>query len=154
MMLLQEPQNFDSRFDIVSCFLERDGRFLLLHRCDHKSEGDTWGAPAGKTDKGEDLLDATARELFEETGIRIPREDLNYWGKTFVRYPGYDFVYHMSSAKCPPGSVIKINPKEHKGFRWTTPEEALAMPLIMDEDMSIKLFYKLVKPGDAEAGRR
>ncbi|MGD0729023.1 MAG: NUDIX hydrolase [Candidatus Micrarchaeaceae archaeon] len=143
MMFLSEPRDFNPRFDIVSCFLEYEGKFLILHRCDNKSEGNTWGAPAGKMEKSEDLIDATARELSEETGVLIPREKFKYWGKTFVRYPEYDFVYHMCSAVCPPNVIVKINPKEHKDFRWVTPEEALKMNLIMDEDTSIKIFYKL-----------
>jgi 8-oxo-dGTP pyrophosphatase MutT (NUDIX family) len=122
---------------------------LLLHRVDHTSEGNGWGAPAGKAEKGEDLLSATVRELLEETGVTVQREKMKYWGKTFVRYPTYEFVYHMYSANLPAGSVIKINPREHKDFRWVTPEEALKMPLVKDEDMSIKLFYKLVNPNDA-----
>jgi 8-oxo-dGTP pyrophosphatase MutT (NUDIX family) len=145
MMFVEKPADFNPRFDIVSCFLEDGGKFLLLHRSDMVNDGDTWGAPAGKAEKGEDLLDATARELLEETGIIIPKEKLKHWGRTFVRYPKYDFVYYIYSAKFPAGSSVKINPREHKDFRWVTPEEALAMPLIMDEDMSIKLFYGLIQ---------
>lgn len=144
MMFLKEPAGFKSRFDIVSCFLEDEGKFLLLHRSKVENQGNTWGAPAGKAEKGEDLIDATVRELLEETSIAIPKEKMKYWGKTFVRYSSYDFVYHMCSAKYPAGSAVKLNPREHQSFKWVTPEEALAMPLIQDEDMSIKLFYKLL----------
>ncbi|MEI7961663.1 MAG: NUDIX hydrolase [archaeon] len=143
MMLLKQPVDFNSKFDIVSCFLENKGKFILLHRVDHKSEGNTWGAPAGKVEAGEDLLSATVRELFEETGVQVRKEDLFYWGKTYVRYPKYDFVYHMYSAKMPADAKIVLNKKEHKDFAWVTPSEALKMQLMMDEDMSVKLFYKI-----------
>jgi 8-oxo-dGTP pyrophosphatase MutT (NUDIX family) len=145
MMFIQKPSGFNSKFDVVSCFLEHEGRFLLLHRSDSENEGNRWGAPAGKVEKGEDLLDAATRELFEETGITLRKERLRYWGKTFVRYPKFDFVYHIYSTEHLGGPQIKINLKEHKNFRWVTPTEALAMPLMMDEDTSIKLFYKLMQ---------
>ncbi len=142
MMFLEKPTDFDPRMETVSCFLERDGRFLLLHRCDHKSEGDTWGVPAGKMEQGEDILDATIRELYEETGVRAVSGELKYWGKVFVRYPEFDFVYHISSMRCPAEAAIRINPKEHKDLRWVTQEEALSMNLIRDFDTVIKLFYR------------
>ncbi len=143
MMYLQEPQNFRPRFEIVSCFLEDSGRFLLLRRSDAESQANTWGVVAGKVEKGEEAPGAMAREMFEETGIRIPEDDMSYWGKTFVRYQDYNFVYHMFSTEFPQGNSITLDPREHKDFRWVTPEEALSMPLIQDEDMSIKLFYKI-----------
>jgi len=143
MMFVKKPADFNSKFDIVSCFLERDGKFLILQIADHKDQCGTWGAPAGKANEGEDLVDATIRELFEESGVLIKKENLKYWGVTFVRYPKYDYNYYMYFAKCPAGVEIKINPKEHKSFKWVTPKEALEMNLMRDEDMSVKLFYKI-----------
>ncbi len=143
MLSLQEPANFRPKFEVVSCFIKDGERFLMLHRTDGEDEGDRWGVPAGKVEKGETLLDAILREAFEETGIGIGKMNIRYWGKTFVRYPDYDFIYHVYSTVLPESRGVKINEKEHKDFRWVTPEEALKMPLIRDEEMSIKLFYGL-----------
>jgi len=144
MMYLERPADFQSKFEITSCFIEHKGKFLLLHRCDNKPEGNTWGAPAGKVHDGETLQQATLRELAEETGVIFLEKDLKYWGKVFVKYAKYDFVYHIFSASLPPKTTIKINNKEHKNFKWVTPTEALKLPLIQDEDTSIKIFYKLM----------
>lgn len=39
-----------------------------------------WALPGGHVDKGESSLDASARELFEETGITVPTADLRQVG--------------------------------------------------------------------------
>lgn len=36
---------------------------------------------------------------------------------------------------------VVINPYEHSEFRWVSPQEALALPLVHDLAESIVLFY-------------
>ena len=51
--------------------LDPDGRVLLLNiRQAPGSERTNWVAPGGGVESGESVLDAAARELFEETGIQ------------------------------------------------------------------------------------
>ncbi len=143
MIYKERPQNFNPKFDVVSCFVECDGEILLLHRQDHKPEGNTWGVPAGKVNAGESLLEAVTREVQEETGLILASSQLSYFGKVFVKYPEYDFVYHICHTKLYQKEKVVINHKEHKGFRWISPENALNIPLIQDLDACIKLFYEL-----------
>jgi len=144
LMLYQtKPQNFNPKFDVVSCFLEHNQKILLLHRQDHKPEWNTRGVPAWKVNDGEKILNTMIRELREETSHQISHSKLTYFQKTFVQYPNYDFVYHIYHAKLNQTPIIKINDDEHKDFKRVTPQEALAMDLIQDEDTCIKIFYGL-----------
>ncbi len=143
MIYKERPQNFNPEFDVVSCFVEHDGEILLLHRQDHKPEGDTWGVPAGKTNAGEKIIEAMIRELREETGLRLPSSRLSYFGKVFVKYPDYDFIYHIYHTKLNQRRKVAINHKEHKNFGWISPENALNKRLIQDLDACIKLFYEI-----------
>lgn len=138
------PENFNASFETVSCFCEYDGKFLLLHRQDHKSEGNKWGVPAGKIDAGENALKAMVREIKEETGFNIPSQQLIYFNKVYVRYPDYDFVYYMFHTILNQQQKVKINHKEHKNFKWVSPESALKMDLVLDLDKCVKLFYKIL----------
>jgi 8-oxo-dGTP pyrophosphatase MutT (NUDIX family) len=140
MIFREKPEGFISRFDVVSCFLERDGKILLLLRQDHKPQGNTWGVPAGKVDEGESKEDSIRREIIEETGYAVTG-NIDFVATLYVRYPGYDFMYHMFHYIVADDTDIIIEPSEHKAYRWVTPREALQLPLIEDEDACIELFY-------------
>lgn len=141
MIYEEMPGDFDSAFEVVSCFVEHNGKILLLHRQDHKPQGDTWGGPAGKIDEGEDIHEAIRRETEEETGIFL--KDPIYFKKLFVRFPEYDFVYHIFHEMLDELPEVKLCKTEHKDFNWISPRDALGMNLILDEDFCIKLFYDL-----------
>lgn len=137
------PDGFNPKFEVVSCFVEHNGEILLLHRQNHKPQGDTWGVPAGKIDVNEKISDAILREIKEETGFEISSSKISYYGKVYVRYPTYDFVYHTFYTKLSVKLIAQINLQEHKEFRWESPKNALNLPLIQDLDSCIKIFYKI-----------
>jgi len=139
----KKPADFNAKLDVVSCFLEHDGEFLLLHRQDNIPQGDTWGVPAGKKKAQETPLQAMRRELEEETGITTEEGVFGYFREVYVKYPEFDFVFHIFYLRLTEKPEIRLNPSEHKAFVWVRPHEALRMKLIPDEDCVIKLFYKL-----------
>ena len=102
---------------MVSCLLECNGRFVLLHRQDNKIHGDKWRQPAGKVDlSDEDNLDAMTRELIEETGLEVKREELNFYKTFFVSNPDRDFLYHYFSVHLNEQPVIILSKKNTKVF--------------------------------------
>lgn len=143
MIFTRKVEGFDPKFEIVGVFCEHEGKILLLHRNDNKPQGNTWGVPAGKVEDGEDITHAILRELEQETGISIDPDQLKYFTKLYVRYPEYDFVYHIFHLRLNKPQNIKINSNEHKGFVWIEPRNALKLNLIGDLGKCIKLFYGL-----------
>ena len=143
MIHLTKPETFNPRFEVVSCFLEDEGKILLLHRHNHKPEGDSWGVPAGKVDEGESIDGAMVRELFQETGYQVREDELRYIQKVYVKYPTFDFIYRIYHLPLSQKRAIMIASSEHKGYEWAVPAEALQKNLIRDLDTCIKLFYKL-----------
>lgn len=142
MLYKRKPKNFNPKLEVVGCFCEFDNKFLLLQRQDYKPQGGQWGLPGGKIDLGEKAIEAIAREINEETGLDITQADISFFKKVFVRYPDFDFVYHIFHTSLTKKDGVKIRETEHKNFNWFSLEEALMIDFIGDLDGCIKLFYK------------
>lgn len=54
-----------------------DDKILLVHPTNASWQKSALGIPKGGIDDNEDPLDAAVRELYEETGIQVTKEDLN-----------------------------------------------------------------------------
>ncbi len=58
------------------CYIENDGRYLMLHRCKHKNGGSDvndgkWIGVGGHIEEGESPSECVKREILEETGLSI-----------------------------------------------------------------------------------
>lgn len=142
MIYSKQPKDFIPDIEVVGCLVEFNGKILLLHRHDNKPEGNKWGLPGGKIDKEDININvAMLRELQEETGLILNEKDLIFYKTFFVSHLGYNFLYHYFNCKLEGIPEIIIAEKEHKAFSWLTSEEALCMPLVMDEDYCLKDYY-------------
>ena len=143
---LEKPIHFNPKAAVVGCcYLHYQDKILLLHRQDFKAEGNRWGIPGGKLNSGENIIDLIVREVFEETGLHLDKSKVHYIGKVYITVQNFDFEYHMVDYLEPvtnPGD-IKINFKEHKGFTWVTPKEALSMDLMTDEGTCFAITFGL-----------
>ena len=140
MIYQQIPEKFNPKFEVVGCFVRCKGEIILLHRRDHKPQGDTWGIPSGKIHAGESALETACRETEEETGIAIPKNKMHFFSKIFVKYSDYDFIYHMFQAELDRKAEIRISQSEHKAAKWISPKDALSLPLIEDLAGCMELF--------------
>ena len=84
-----------------------DDKLLLLRQ----PPGTGWSLPAGLMDRGERPVEAAARELFEESGIRLKTEDLEAGNpNAIVHRAGWiDCVFF---ATVPPGTETKVDGAE------------------------------------------
>jgi len=139
MIYKEKPENFNPKLEAVGCFIERDGKILLLHRQPWRPEGNTWGLPAGKVYKGEEITDAIVREIKEETGLTMSKNDVTFLWRLYIKYPTYDSIFNVFKTSTNEKHIV-INNEEHQNFKWVSPTEALGMPLIGDLDEGIKLF--------------
>lgn len=145
MVFREEPEGFRSAVDVVGCYVEYGGRFVLLQRHPRQSHGGKWCQPAGKIDQGESIHQAMKRELKEETGIDVPETNLKFLAPVYVTAGDKQFIFHAFSTTLAREPEIKLNPYEHVDFKWMSPHEVLQLPpdeLIHDFHDTMKLFYK------------
>lgn len=141
MIFRKKPSGFNPAFEVVNCFFEFDKKILLLKRHSSKFQGGRWGGPGGKVDPGEERSEALTREIFEETGLKVSKDDLIFFKSVFVKHSAHDFTYHMYHYQLPKKLSVVINPLEHEGYKWATPQEAIKMDLVEDQVACVKMFY-------------
>jgi 8-oxo-dGTP diphosphatase len=135
MLFKSKPDDFSPKFEVVTGFLMHQGRFLVMqYSAGKKVQPNRWGTPAGKLSQNEGHLEGLTRELLEETGIVFAPDQFEYVDTFFIRYPAFDYTYHMYKTELPHlPETITIDPGEHQAFRWVTPEEAAMLDLIDEE---------------------
>lgn len=134
------PKDFCPNMEVATCYIEFEGKILLLKRALGKSEGGKWGVPAGKIEQAENSRDAVIRETFEETAIKLNELELKFLGKLFVRKPEIDYVYYMYHWKADHNPVVILN-GEHEEFKWLTVEEIENLP-VMSGGLEALYHYK------------
>jgi lipoyl(octanoyl) transferase len=106
----------------VAIVVARDGEFLVLLRAPER--GGYWHLPAGGVERGESQVRAAARELGEETGLRVPIRDLGL--DLGYDKPGGRVKVGMFAAEAPAGWEPELD-EEHVDHRWCDESSALAL---------------------------
>ncbi|WP_068469736.1 NUDIX hydrolase [Candidatus Protochlamydia phocaeensis] len=144
LIFLTPPSDFKPRVEVASCYCTYQDNILLLRRHPAKSQGHTWGVPAGKLEQGEDSVSAIIREAFEEIGVVLRKEGLEEIITLYIRQQ-IDFVYHMFHYSFSQQPSIVLELREHDEFKWVTVEEALKMPLMAGEKDTLAFYQKFLK---------
>jgi 8-oxo-dGTP pyrophosphatase MutT (NUDIX family) len=119
--------------------------YLLLKRHKHWKG---WEFPKGGIDKGESELQAVKREVKEETSLKAIKIK-NHYKKGKYKYkkimrdrPGFSGqTYSLYSAEFARGK-IKIDKKEHSGFKWLDYAGAFKMLTWKDQRDCLKRVNK------------
>ena len=109
-------------YGLVVCVWVYDGRgkILLTRRAPGKSFAGTWENSGGAARAGETSIQAIARELQEETGIRAESAEFELLTTTRDRNTFYD---HYCLKRQVPLEDIVLQPGETDDVRWATFEE-------------------------------
>ena len=104
---------------------DSSGRVLLVRRGREPQKG-RWSVPGGSAEPGETLREAAAREVFEETGLRV-RVGRELWCLAIPAgadrtYEVHDFAATVIGGTLTPGD-------DADDARWVTPAELDELPL-------------------------
>lgn len=103
--------------------IDPDGKYLLMYRSNHPTFGVDPDLPGGTLEDGETLLETMLREVEEESGVIISRDDVQqvYSGNNYSAH-GTHYALFVTNVKSRPD--IKIS-WEHASFKWLDLSEFL-----------------------------
>jgi len=101
--------------------LNGEGQIFLTKRSPEKRYmPNKWENPAGHVQAGEDCTDAIVRELFEETGVTVHKEQMTFLGGSQSSYGfGRDYGVRMDFDL----SAVKLQPGETCDAKWVERDE-------------------------------
>lgn len=119
---------------VAGAVVREDGRLLAIRRADNG----TWELPGGVLELTEAPEEGVAREVWEETGIRVEVEELTGVYKNTTR--GIVALVF----RCKPSGGEERTSTESTAVEWLTPEEITAR---MTEVYAIRLLDALDEAG-------
>ncbi|MFD4315261.1 NUDIX hydrolase [Streptomyces sp. NPDC058548] len=119
---------------VAGAVVREDGRLLAIRRADNG----TWELPGGVLELAEAPEEGVAREVWEETGIRVEVEELTGVYKNTTR--GIVALVF----RCKPSGGEERTSTESTAVEWLTPEEITAR---MAEVYAIRLLDALDEAG-------
>jgi mutator protein MutT len=132
-----------TRITVVAAVIERDGRWLLGRRPEHKRHGGLWEFPGGKVDPGEGMADATRRELAEELALEVTHVGDRLMTVDDDASPFVIEFLHVHVTGTPRAI-------EHSVVGWYTLDMLQAMPLA-PADAAFVAWLSRREPGDSVA---
>lgn len=124
------------------CYLERDGKYLMLHRTakENDENRDKWIGVGGKFEEGESPEDCLLREVREETGLTLTR-----WAcrgiVTFVSDEWGTEYMHLFTADAWTG---ELRPCDEGELEWVDKEDVPGLPLWAGD---LLFLQRIAQPG-------
>jgi 8-oxo-dGTP diphosphatase len=113
----------DPRLAVGAVVLREDGAVLLVRRARPPAVG-SWTLPGGKVEAGETLEQAIAREVHEETGLRV---EVGAILETLV-LEREGFSYRIVDFACT-GEGEPVAADDASAARWVLPDELPSLSL-------------------------
>ena len=127
--------------------VDRRGRLLLQERDEFPViDPEKWGPPGGHLEDGEDPAEGAARELLEETGVRLDPAGLRLWRTIDVFHEAYgsnDQMHVFAAAvdltdgdiACGEGRrIVFVEPATARGLDLTA-SASISVPGFLDSEL-------------------
>lgn len=100
-----------------------EGRYLILTFNQHPYFGNDIDLPGGEFDEEEDLYQAIAREVYEETGLNVKNSDISIRAST-RKYSRSGNLYNLMEIELDRPVSIKLS-QEHIDYEWLEVDEVI-----------------------------
>ncbi len=132
---------------VVTCFIQRNNKFLVLQRARQDEQYGLWGIPGGKLDKGELPIPGLMREVLEETGLDLSKSHIELLD-TALSCTSCDGQYglYLYHAKITTRKRVVIGYEEHLAYRWVTLQEFERLDLLTAQGEAYTYVKELLLP--------
>ncbi len=139
--------------------VDDDQRVLLMHeRRDIGSDRSHWITPGGGVEPGESLAEAAVREVYEETGLRLPldpdavpmyseRVRFSIAGNHFDQMNAYFLVRVRNGLVVEPAAHTEIERLVVLGHRWWSLAELAAADVVREPVTMVELIERALAVG-------
>ena len=103
-----------------------------------------WSSPGGTIEKGEIPEVCALRELFEETGLIVSLDHLEFPKKFSIRNKWGEYLLYAYLIRFAEKPEIFLN-EEHSAFAWLPPCHVRAYELIPGGEQVLKIYEELCK---------
>lgn len=135
----KEPKGFTAQVHVAACYVEIGEKLLLLRLAANRSEAGRWGVPAGKLEKGETARQAAVRELYEETGISVAKNQAQALGSLYIQKPHINYVYHLFQIHLKTAPEVRLS-AEHDTYLWASKEDLERQPLMAGAEDALSYY--------------
>ena len=119
---------------VVGTYIIDDNRNVLLFKS--PKWADQWTVCGGHIEVGETMEEATEREVFEETGLKVKIQDIFSVSESFVHPPKFKrdahFIFIDSISKIISDKSIKLDDRELTEYKWFNINEAIELTNVTD----------------------
>ena len=120
---------------VLAAVIERNERYLICKRPDHKRHGGLWEFPGGKIEMGESDHEAAFGELREELGVTVITVS-----ETVFKRQDEGSVYSIEFM--PVEIVGEPQEIEHTAHSWARAEELLSFNLAPSDRIFVQIFLE------------
>ena len=144
MTTKEKLENFNPSMRVGGIVFRCEDEVLLFKRALHKKFGaGQWALCAGKIEGNEEYIDGVVRECFEETGIMITKDKLEYIN-TYYHSPELDRNFEMEwkvfQVKVEIKPEVKLN-DEHSEYKWININDVNTYDLIDGENYCLNDYF-------------
>jgi len=144
-MYEKEPPGFSPQAHATGCYLEIEGKVLLLQYASMKRTAGRWDVPGGRVEKGETPQEGAIRELFEETGILLENSSqIEQILVLYIRKPEIDYIYYLFRVQLNQIPSVYLS-LEHQDFIWASTQDLKELPLVDRSKDSLELYRAVLK---------